>query len=236
MMRRRIGRDAKNQDNGIFLRNIYNGISELIMSDHPEFTEDTFISSSDLNYYRKKYIESLLKREKEYARTEEDVLNSILSKEIISENSNKVYSKKQLIGQNIADSVAKFGGSWTFILIFIFILLFWIILHSIALMKKPFDPYPYILLNLVLSCLAALQAPVIMMSQNRQEEKDRIRAENDYQVNLKAEIEIKILHEKLNHLITDQWDRLVEIQEIQLELLEDLQKKIELYENKNYKT
>ena len=134
MMRRRIGRDAKNQDNGIFLRNIYNGISELIMSDHPEFTEDTFISSSDLNYYRKKYIESLLKREKEYARTEEDVLNSILSKEIISENSNKVYSKKQLIGQNIADSVAKFGGSWTFILIFIFILLFWIVLNSIALM------------------------------------------------------------------------------------------------------
>lgn len=236
MMRRRIGRDVKNQDNGIFLRNIYNGISELIMSDHPEFTEDTFISSSDLNYYRKKYIESLLKKEKEYARTEEDVLNSILSKEIISENSNKVYSKKQLIGQNIADSVAKFGGSWTFILIFIFILLFWIILNSLALMKKPFDPYPYILLNLVLSCLAALQAPVIMMSQNRQEEKDRIRAENDYQVNLKAEIEIKILHEKLNHLITDQWDRLVEIQEIQLELLEDLQKKIELYENKNYKT
>ena len=103
-------------------------------------------------------------------------------------------------------------------------------------MKKPFDPYPYILLNLVLSCLAALQAPVIMMSQNRQEEKDRIRAENDYQVNLKAEIEIKILHEKLNHLITDQWDRLVEIQEIQLELLEELQKKMELYENKNYKT
>ena len=236
MMRRRIGRDAKNQDNGIFLRNIYNGISELIMSDHPEFTEDTFISSSDLNYYRKKYIESLLKKEKEYARTEEDVLNSILSKEIISENSNKVYSKKQLIGQNIADSVAKFGGSWTFILIFIFILLFWIILNSITLMKKPFDPYPYILLNLVLSCLAALQAPVIMMSQNRQEEKDRIRAENDYQVNLKAEIEIKILHEKLNHLITDQWDRLVEIQEIQLELLEELQKKMELYENKNYKT
>ena len=103
-------------------------------------------------------------------------------------------------------------------------------------MKKPFDPYPYILLNLVLSCLAALQAPVIMMSQNRQEEKDRIRAENDYQVNLKAEIEIKILHEKLNHLITEQWDKLVEIQEIQLELLEDLQKKMELYENNNHKT
>ena len=82
MMRRRIGRDVKNQDNGIFLRNIYNGVSELIISDHPEFTEDTFISSSDLNYYRKKYIESLLKKEKEYARTEEDVLNSYYLKRL----------------------------------------------------------------------------------------------------------------------------------------------------------
>ena len=236
MMRKHIKKNVKNQEDGIFLRNIYNGISELIMRDHPEFTEETFISSADLNYYRKKYIESLLKKEKDYAQTEESVLNNIINKDIISENSNKVYSKKQLIGQNIADSVAKFGGSWTFILIFVFILLFWIVLNSVMLMKKPFDPYPYILLNLVLSCLAALQAPVIMMSQNRQEEKDRIRAENDYQVNLKAEIEIKILHEKLNHLITEQWDRLVEIQEIQLELLEDLQKKIELYENNNHKT
>ena len=236
MMRKHIKKNVKNQEDGIFLRNIYNGISELIMRDHPEFTEETFISSADLNYYRKKYIESLLKKEKDYAQTEESVLNNIINKDIISENSNKVYSKKQLIGQNIADSVAKFGGSWTFILFFVFILLFWIVLNSVMLMKKPFDPYPYILLNLVLSCLAALQAPVIMMSQNRQEEKDRIRAENDYQVNLKAEIEIKILHEKLNHLITEQWDRLVEIQEIQLELLEDLQKKIELYENNNHKT
>ncbi len=236
MMRKHIKKNVKNQEDGIFLRNIYNGISELIMRDHPEFTEETFISSADLNYYRKKYIESLLKKEKDYAQTEESVLNNIINKDIISENSNKVYSKKQLIGQNIADSVAKFGGSWTFILIFVFILLFWIVLNSVMLMKKPFDPYPYILLNLVLSCLAALQAPVIMMSQNRQEEKDRIRAENDYQVNLKAEIEIKILHEKLNHLITEQWDKLVEIQEIQLELLEDLQKKMELYENNNHKT
>ena len=236
MMRKHIKKNVKNQEDGIFLRNIYNGISELIMRDHPEFTEETFISSADLNYYRKKYIESLLKKEKDYAQTEESVLNNIINKDIISENSNKVYSKKQLIGQNIADSVAKFGGSWTFILFFIFALLFWIVLNSIMILKKPFDPYPYILLNLVLSCLAAIQAPVIMMSQNRQEEKDRIRAENDYQVNLKAEIEIKILHEKLNHLITEQWDRLVEIQEIQLDLLEELQDKMESYEKKIHKT
>ena len=229
-MKKHTGKRIENQ--GIFLRNIYQGISELIVKDHPEYTEDTVIAGEDLNNYRKKYIESMLRKEKEFAQTEEEVLDSILKKEIITENSNKEYSKKKIIGQNIADSVAKFGGSWTFISIFIFILLFWIILNTIILMKKPFDPYPFILLNLVLSCLAALQAPVIMMSQNRQEEKDRIRAENDYQVNLKAEIEIKILHEKLNHLITEQWDRLVEIQEIQLELLEDLEKKIELFEKK----
>lgn len=229
-MKKHTGKRIENQ--GIFLRNIYQGISELIVEDHPEYTGDTVIAGEDLNNYRKKYIESMLRKEKEFAQTEEEVLDSILKKEIITENSNKEYSKKKIIGQNIADSVAKFGGSWTFISIFIFILLFWIILNTIILMKKPFDPYPFILLNLVLSCLAALQAPVIMMSQNRQEEKDRIRAENDYQVNLKAEIEIKILHEKLNHLITEQWDRLVEIQEIQLELLEDLEKKIELFEKK----
>ena len=110
---------AGKNNNGIFLRSIYHEISELIIEDHPEFTEDTFISSSDLNYYRKKYIESLLRKEKAYAQTEEEVLNSILNKEIISENSNKEYTRKQVIGQNIADSVAKFGGSWTFILIFI---------------------------------------------------------------------------------------------------------------------
>ena len=233
-MKKYIRKNSSNQ--GIFLRNIYHGISELIMNDHPEFTEVSFISNADLNYYRKKYIESLLKKEKEYAESEEEVLNSIVNREIISENSNKTYSRKQLIGQNVADSVAKFGGSWTFILFFIFALLFWIVLNSIMILKKPFDPYPYILLNLVLSCLAAIQAPVIMMSQNRQEEKDRIRAENDYQVNLKAEIEIKILHEKLNHLITEQWDRLVEIQEIQLDLLEELQDKMESYEKKIHKT
>ena len=232
-MKKYVRKNIKNKNNGIFLRNIYHGISELIINDHPEFTGDTFVPSSDLNYYRKKYIESLLKKEKKFAEAEEEVLNSIINREIISENSNKEYSKRQLLGQNIADSMAKFGGSWTFILIFIFILLFWIVLNSVMILRKPFDPYPYILLNLVLSCLAALQAPVIMMSQNRQEEKDRIRAENDYQVNLKAEIEVKILHEKLNHLITEQWDKLVEIQEIQMDLLEDLQSKLESYEKKD---
>lgn len=209
-----------------FFRNIDTGLSELIKKDYPDLDGNSFICNTDLNKYRKSYIETLMKKEKEYADLEEEVLNSILNKEIITENSNVTYSKKKIIGQNIADSVAKFGGSRTFIMIFTFILLLWIFVNTVLLMKKPFDPYPFILLNLVLSCIAALQAPVIMMSQNRQEEKDRVRAENDYQVNLKAEIEIKILHEKLNHLITEQWDRLVEIQSIQIDLLENLQEQI----------
>ena len=159
-------------------------------------------------------------------------------------NVNKKFRDNLTFGQKAADTVAKIVGSWPFIVIQTTLFIAWMgmnvyLAYQYAENRSFFnawDPYPFILLNLMLSFEAAYTGPIIMMSQNRQEEKDRIRAENDYQVNLKAEIEIKILHEKLNHLITDQWDRLVEIQEIQLELLEDLQKKIELYENKNYKT
>ena len=103
------------------------------------------------------------------------------------------------------------------------ILVFWILVNSLILAFKPFDPYPFILLNLILSCLAAIQAPIIMMSQNRQEAKDRLRASHDYQINLKAELEIRQLHQKLDHLLSRQWERLVEIQEVQIELLNEMQ-------------
>ena len=183
---------------------------------------------------RANLVNIILEDENDKNLEDEEMLHLLLQHKI-SEDANDIQSENLTFGDRMADGIAKFAGSWTFILIFVSCLLLWIVVNTIVL-SRAFDPYPFILLNLILSCVAAIQAPVIMMSQNRQEEKDRIRAENDYQVNLKAEIEIKILHEKLNHLITDQWDRLVEIQEIQLELLEDLQKKIELYENKNYKT
>jgi uncharacterized membrane protein len=94
--------------------------------------------------------------------------------------------------------------------------------NSMSLITKPFDPYPYIFLNLILSCLAAIQAPIIMMSQNRQEERDRIQAEHDYRINLKAELEIRHLHEKVDHLLVNQWQRLLEIQEIQMELMDEI--------------
>jgi len=104
------------------------------------------------------------------------------------------------------------------------ILVVWIIVNSVVLLSKTFDPYPFILLNLILSCIAAIQAPIIMMSQNRQEAKDRIRSENDYKVNLKAEIEIRTLHEKIDHLLLDQWSRMMQIQQVQLDMLEEIQK------------
>ncbi|QQR86936.1 MAG: DUF1003 domain-containing protein [Flavobacteriales bacterium] len=130
------------------------------------------------------------------------------------------------LGERLADQVASFGGSWTFILSFLGILVVWIILNAIFLHEKGFDPYPFILLNLVLSCIAALQAPVIMMSQNRKEAKDRLRAENDYLINLRAELEIRSLHRKLDLSIEDQFKHLCSIQQMQLDQLERLDQRL----------
>lgn len=125
-------------------------------------------------------------------------------------------------GQRISDKVARFGGSWAFIMSFGLVLFAWILFNTLSPRRDEFDPYPFILMNLILSCIAALQAPVIMMSQNRQEEKDRQRAENDYLVNLKAELEIRNLHRKMDLLMEEQMSRLMEVQAVQLRLLEEL--------------
>ncbi|MBF4987540.1 DUF1003 domain-containing protein [Methylophilus sp. 14] len=127
-------------------------------------------------------------------------------------------------GQRAADAMARFGGSWTFIFIFLLILVSWVILNSVILLRSnsAFDPYPYILLNLFLSMLASIQAPIILMSQNRQSEIDRRQAEHDYEVNLKAELEILLLHEKLDGLREQQWQELILLQQKQIGLLEQL--------------
>ena len=130
-----------------------------------------------------------------------------------------LFEKSWSFAERLADGIARFGGSWTFILCFGAFLALWIVINTLVLSLHRPDPYPFILLNLILSCLAAIQAPVIMMSQNRQETKDRLRSQNDYQINLKAELEIRHLHDKLDHLLSHQWDRLVQIQEVQLDLL-----------------
>ncbi|WP_286967649.1 DUF1003 domain-containing protein, partial [Flavobacterium sp. UBA4854] len=126
------------------------------------------------------------------------------------------------LGQKVADKVADFGGSWTFIISFVVFISLWIGANVYIFLNKGFDPYPFILLNLILSCVAALQAPVIMMSQNRQEEKDRNRAKKDYMINLKSELEIRLIHDKIDHLIMHQQQELIEIQKVQIEMMNDI--------------
>jgi uncharacterized membrane protein len=142
----------------------------------------------------------------------------------LASNVDAEFEQEWTFGERLADKIATFGGSWTFLIVFGGFLSLWIAMNTLVLLWRPVDPYPFILLNLVLSCLAAIQAPIIMMSQNRQEAKDRVRAQHDYQVNLKAELEIRQLHEKIDHLLSHQWERLVEIQEVQLELLSEIGK------------
>lgn len=154
-------------------------------------------------------------------------LQEIASSSIKEEESilnNLLHPPEEIIkrGDRISDKVARFGGSWTFIIVFLIILLVWIIFNSLMPSKESFDPYPFILMNLILSCIAAMQAPIIMMSQNRQEEKDRKRAENDYLINLKAEIEIRSLHKKMDLLFQEQLKTLYDIQLKQLELLKEI--------------
>ena len=202
-------------------------IEEIIKNDHPEWNDNSRICKDDFDACRIKYIIKMIAEEKGSIEVlEAAVINSIKENEIITFNT-RIENETLKVGELISDKVASFGGSWKFIIIFFSILLVWIAINSIYLLIKPFDPYPFILLNLVLSCLASIQAPIIMMSQNRQEMKDRLRSENDYKINLKSEIEIRTLHEKVDHLLLDQWSKMMKIQEIQIEILEEIRKKIE---------
>ncbi|WP_018611946.1 DUF1003 domain-containing protein [Segetibacter koreensis] len=199
----------------------------LIKQDHKDFSNDSYISNDALNTYRNKQLAQLINEENgELNSLEKEVVEAISSSKILSENIEDDIEEKLTFGQRVADHIASFGGSWIFIIIFFSFLLIWMAVNIWLLTTKPFDPYPFILLNLILSCLAAIQAPIIMMSQNRQEHKDRIRSEHDYKINLKAELEIKILNEKVDHLLIHQNKRLMEIQQIQADYLEDILKQL----------
>jgi uncharacterized membrane protein len=200
-------------------------IISLIQKDYPDFSPENYISLDILNTYRKKYLESMIKKEgRELNKLEKEVLKAIHSNNLLSENIETEIESELTTGQRMADKIATFGGSWTFIIFFFSFLLIWMAINIWVLSYHPFDPFPFILLNLILSCLAAIQAPIIMMSQNRKEQKDRARSENDYKINLKAELEIRLLHEKLDHLIIHQNKRMLDIQELQLDYLEDISK------------
>jgi uncharacterized membrane protein len=210
-------------------RNVVSGeivrqeISAEILKMIPDWGPDKFICRTDLADVRGKYVHALLESERgELSSLEHEVVRSLREHELLAADIDAEFDQQRSIGERLADHIATFGGSWAFLVGFGVFLAVWVLGNTFVLLTHPFDPYPFIFLNLLLSCLAAVQAPVIMMSQNRQEAKDRVRSQHDYQVNLKAELEIRHLHEKLDHLLSHQWERLVRIQELQIELLSDL--------------
>jgi len=224
--------DVSNQEfpvsEKVSAKTIRHSILDLIQKEHPQFTHESFISLTELNNYREKAISDYLVSEiGELSDLEKNVLSSITNNTTLTD---KIEGEETFVltyGQKLADKVASFGGSWTFIISFGVFILIWISLNAFWLFNKGFDPYPFILLNLILSCLAALQAPVIMMSQNRQEEKDRDRAKKDYMINLKSELEIRTLHEKIDHFIMDQQQELLELQKVQIDMMKDILIKVE---------
>jgi uncharacterized membrane protein len=198
-------------------------VAEHIVRAYPQWTPAAYICRTDLARFRSEYVHSVLATEKgELTSLEQEVVASMREHELLTSNVEQSFEQSWTFGERLADRIATFGGSWSFLIMFFSFLAGWIILNAVVLWKRPLDPYPFILLNLMLSCLAAMQAPIIMMSQNRQEAKDRVRSQHDYQINLKAELEIRHLHEKLDHLLSHQWEHLVQIQEVQLDLLEEL--------------
>lgn len=202
-------------------------ILDLIKKDSPGFTDTSSLAMSELATYRERYMSDFLKKELgELDDMEQKVVQSLKDKSLVTDNPDD-NDDSLTIGQKVADKVASFGGSWTFIISFLIFLLGWIAINVFILMNKGFDPYPFILLNLLLSCIAALQAPVIMMSQNRQGEKDREKAQSDYMINLKSELEIRMLHEKIDHIILHQEQSLIEIQRIQIDMMNDILAKLE---------
>jgi len=200
-----------------------NRILDLIKQDRPEWEGKRGICPNCLEQYRaKKFVTYLEAEYQKLSEIEHAVVSKITRRGRVSRVVHQDLDAAMTLGERVADKVAQFGGSWRFISLFGGILIVWMVINAWVLASHPFDPYPFILLNLVLSTLAALQAPVIMMSQNRQAHKDRMQANQEYEINLMAEIEIRDLHDKLDSLRFKQWHELWHIQKRQIELLEHL--------------
>lgn len=200
-------------------------VATLIRKAYPDLVDSSVVSTAALAPFRAAYVRNVLEEDiGELSSLERDVVTSLQEHEVVAENVDAEFETALTRGERWADRIADFGGSWRFILLFTVFLILWIAANVVYGLRAP-DPYPFILLNLVLSCLAAVQAPFIMMSQNRQEAKDRARSAHDYKVNLKAELEIRHLHEKMDFLLKQQSQRLFELQELQIELMEELARK-----------
>jgi uncharacterized membrane protein len=219
-------KEPKSPQDGTIAELIRPSLVEFIKKRAPDWDDRGFICFDDLGEFRKDYVKEVLQEEiGELSALDQEVIESLQQHEILSSDVSKQFETKLTFGERLSDRIAEFGGSWKFLISFGAVLFVWIAINGVILVTRAFDPYPFILLNLILSCLAAVQAPIIMMSQNRAEARDRLRAENDYKVNLKAELEIRHLHEKIDHLLRRQYNRLFEIQQIQIELLEEIGRK-----------
>src|SRR6201981_3978846 len=221
-----ICKKPRSPQSGMIAELIRPSLFEFIKKKLPDLDSKAFICFDDLGEFRKDYIKEVLEDEiGELSALDQEVIESLQQHEILSSDISKQFERKLTFGERLSDRIAEFGGSWRFLISFGAVLVIWIVINGVILVTRAFDPYPFILLNLILSCLAAVQAPIIMMSQNRAEARDRLRAENDYKVNLKAELEIRHLHEKIDHLLRRQYNRLFEIQQNQIDLLEELGRK-----------
>ena len=218
-----ICKKPKSPHNGMIADLIRPSLLEFAKKKVSDLDSKAFICFEDLGNFRKDYVKEVLEDEiGELSALDNEVIQSLEQHEILSADISKQFEKKLTFGERLSDHIAEFGGSWKFLITFGAVIFVWIGANAVLLATRAFDPYPFILLNLILSCLAAVQAPIIMMSQNRAEARDRLRAENDYKVNLKAELEIRHLHEKIDHLLRRQYNRLFEIQQIQIELLQEI--------------
>jgi uncharacterized membrane protein len=209
--------------NAIPLESVRPTLVDRIARDHPHLPADALISRDEVGRYRALYVEEILKAERgELSELDKQVAESLNNHETISEDVEEDYDEERTLGERMSDHLASFGSSWWFLISFATFMAIWMMINLGLGQARAFDTYPFILLNLMLSTLAAIQAPIIMMSQKRTEQKDRLRSRNDYQVNLKAELEIRHLHEKFDYMLTKQWQRLAEIQQIQLEIMQEL--------------
>src|SRR5438045_6281866 len=218
-----ICKKPKSPHDGMIAELIRPSLLEFSKKRMPGWDGNGFICLDDLGNFRKEYVKDVLEDELgELSELDQEVIESLHQHEILASNIEEQFERKLTFGERLSDQIASFGGSWRFIILFGVILVLWIILNAALLVNRGFDPYPFILLNLILSCLAAMQAALSMIRQTRAEARDRLRSENDYKINLKAELEIRHLHEKLDHLLRRQYNRLFEIQQIQIELLQEI--------------
>lgn len=228
------GEQKRISDEGLYLSELDVRLREIILKAHPDWTMNQFINHDDLASYRLIFLKEIIakaNRKNDYVR--ETVYDISKNTQYATVDVQEEWNQKITFGQRIADAVARFGGSWTFIISFVALMIIWMAVNVVKPFGIAFDAYPFILLNLALSTIAAIQAPLIMMSQNRASDYDRLQAKNDYQVNKKSEEGVRLLHTKIDHLVQQDQSDLLDIQKLQTEMLVSLTKQVADLQHQN---